>query len=84
MLLDFLLLRNVDELFLMLRHFRIGKRKDSTDSSIILDETQIGQYKERERTEAIETLGIEYIQGYYFSKPLLGEEFLKFVATKMY
>lgn len=36
----------------------------------------------REQAEAIEALGIEYIQGYYFSRPLPGEEFLKFVAEK--
>jgi len=33
----------------------------------------------KEQMEAISALGIEYIQGYYFSKPLAGEEFLKFV-----
>ena len=33
-----------------------------------------------EQAQAIEALGIEYIQGYYFSRPLPGAEFLKFVA----
>ena len=35
----------------------------------------------KEQMEAISALGIEYIQGYYFSKPLSGEEFLKFVKN---
>lgn len=34
----------------------------------------------KEQMEAIVALGIEYIQGYYFSKPLPEEEFLKFVS----
>jgi len=34
----------------------------------------------QEQAQAIETLGIEYIQGYYFSKPLSGEEFLRLTA----
>ena len=33
----------------------------------------------KEQMEAIAALGIEYIQGYYFSKPLPAEEFLRFV-----
>ncbi|MDE7044939.1 MAG: EAL domain-containing protein, partial [Acetatifactor sp.] len=33
-----------------------------------------------EQMEAIVELGIEYIQGYYFSRPLAGEEFLRFVG----
>lgn len=37
----------------------------------------------KEQAEAIEALGIEYIQGYYFSRPLPGEEFLGFVAGKV-
>jgi EAL domain-containing protein (putative c-di-GMP-specific phosphodiesterase class I) len=32
-----------------------------------------------EQLEAILALGIDYIQGYYFSKPLPGSEFLQFV-----
>lgn len=36
----------------------------------------------REQMEAITALGIEYIQGYYFSKPLQGDDFLKFLTQK--
>ena len=37
----------------------------------------------KEQMEAIKALGIEYIQGYYFSRPLPGKEFLEFVAGEM-
>lgn len=36
-----------------------------------------------EQAQAIEALGIEYIQGYYFSRPLPGQEFLKLVAGEV-
>lgn len=48
-----LLMRNVEELFQMLRHFRVGKREDPTENRIILDEDKIRHYKEREETEAM-------------------------------
>lgn len=34
----------------------------------------------KEQMETIVALGIDYIQGYYFSKPLSGEQFLQFVS----
>ena len=33
----------------------------------------------REQADGIAQLGIEYIQGYYFSKPLPKDEYLKFI-----
>lgn len=36
----------------------------------------------REQMEAITALGIEYIQGYYFSKPLSGNAFLEFLIQQ--
>ncbi len=38
----------------------------------------------KEQMEAIVALGIEYIQGYYFSRPLAGEEFLRFMREAIY
>lgn len=35
----------------------------------------------QEQLEIMEELGIEYIQGYYFSKPLPKRKFLEFIAT---
>lgn len=36
----------------------------------------------KEQMETIVGLGIDYIQGYYFSKPLPAEQFLQFVSVK--
>ena len=36
----------------------------------------------KEQMEIISGLGIDYIQGYYFSKPLSGEEFLQYIAKE--
>ena len=36
----------------------------------------------KEQMEIISELGIDYIQGYYFSKPLSGEEFLQYIAKE--
>ena len=79
---DSLLLRNVGELFLMLRHFRIGKRKDFTDNSIILDETQIGQYKERERTEAMLRSALEDDRVEVFFQPIYSTRLRRFVSAE--
>lgn len=35
----------------------------------------------KEEVEAMKTLGVDYIQGYYFSKPLPEHEYLKFIQT---
>ena len=36
----------------------------------------------REQMETITELGIDYIQGYYFSKPIPEKEFLKFIRER--
>lgn len=36
----------------------------------------------REQYETMEELGISYIQGYYFSKPLSERQFLQFISAK--
>ena len=36
----------------------------------------------KEQMEIISGLGIDYIQGYYFSKPLSGDEFLQYIAKE--
>lgn len=79
---DSLLLRNVDELFMMLRHFRIGRRKDFTENSIILDETQIGQYKERERTEAMLRSALEEDRVEVFYQPIYSTKLHRFVSAE--
>ena len=36
----------------------------------------------KEQLDAMEALGVDYIQGYYFSKPLQEKDFLKFIAAR--
>ena len=35
----------------------------------------------KEQLDAMEELGVDYIQGYYFSKPLQEKDFLRFIET---
>ncbi len=79
---DSTLLGNVGELFLMLRHFRISRRKDSTKNSIILDETQIRQYKERERTEAMLRCALEEDRIEVFYQPIYSTKERRFVSAE--
>ena len=37
----------------------------------------------REQYETMEELGISYIQGYYFSKPLSEQQFLQFISADL-
>jgi len=77
-----LLLGNVEEFFLMLRHYRIGRKKDYTENSIILDETQIGQYKERERTEAMLRSALEEDRIEVFYQPIYSTKQQRFVSAE--
>lgn len=79
---DSLLLGNVGELFLMLRHFRIGKRKDSAENSIILDEAQIGKYKEREKTESMLRSALEDDRIEVFYQPIYSTKEHRFVSAE--
>ena len=36
----------------------------------------------KEQLDAMEELGVDYIQGYYFSKPLAEKDFLNFLTVK--
>ena len=36
----------------------------------------------KEQLDAMEALGVDYIQGYYFSKPLQEKDFLKFIVAR--
>ena len=70
MLPDSLALRNVEELFVMLRHFRVGKRRNPAENSIILDEKKIDQYKEGERMETLIRSAIETERIDVFYQPI--------------
>ncbi|MDE7044798.1 MAG: EAL domain-containing protein, partial [Acetatifactor sp.] len=79
---DSLLLRNVGELFLMLRHFRIGKRENPEENSIILDEEKIRHYKEREETVGLIQSAIEEDRIEVFYQPIYSTKERKFVSAE--
>ena len=66
----------------MLRHFRIGRRKDSAENSIVLDETQIGQYKEREKMEAMLHSALEDDRIEVFYQPIYSTKLNRFVSAE--
>ncbi|HBT95959.1 MAG TPA: hypothetical protein DEB24_07770 [Coriobacteriia bacterium] len=37
--------------------------------------------EQQEQVDALVALGVEYFQGYYFSKPLLSDDFLEYVRS---
>ena len=79
---DSLLLGNVEELFLMLRHFRVGKRENSEENSIILDEEKIGHYKENEETEALIRAAIEEDRIEVFYQPIYSTKQGRFTSAE--
>ena len=39
--------------------------------------------EEKEQYKVIEDLGIDYVQGYYFSKPVESDQFIDFIKENM-
>ena len=78
--------------------FKGGPKGLLNDNYLIFDDEYINQYRNtggfdilgsdrtkletEEQFNIISKLGIDYIQGYYFSKPLPEKEFIKFVEEK--
>jgi len=79
---DSLLLRNMSELFQMLRSFRVEKRENPEENSIILDEKKIGHYKEREETVALIRSAIEDDRIEVFYQPIYSTAEKKFVSAE--
>lgn len=79
---DSSMLRNVEEVFQMLRHFRVGKRENSEGNSILLDEKKIGQYKESEETEALIRAAIEEDRIEVFYQPIYSTKQKRFVSAE--
>ncbi len=79
---DSLLLGSVEELFLMLRHFRAGKTENPEESSILLDERKIGHYKEKEQTEALIRTAIEEDRIEVFYQPIYSTKQGKFTSAE--
>ncbi len=79
---DSSLLRSVGELFQMLRSFRVGKRENPEENSIILDQEKIGHYKEREETEALIRSAIEEDRVEVFYQPIYSTREKRFVSAE--
>ncbi len=82
MLPDSSMLRNVEEVFQMLRHFRVGKRENPEENSIYLDEVKITQYKEREETEILIRRAIEEDRIEVFYQPIYSTKQGRFVSAE--
>ncbi len=79
---DSLALGNVEELFLMLRHFRVGKRRNPAEDQIILDEKKIQHYKDREKMETVIRAAIEENRIEVFYQPIYSTKQHKFVSAE--
>lgn len=79
---DSLLIGSVEELFLMLRHFRVGKAENPEENSILLDHRKIGHYKEREETEALIRRAIEEDRIEVFYQPIYSTKHGKFTSAE--
>lgn len=76
------LLRNVEEIFQMLRDFKVGKREHPEENSILLDEKKISQYKEREETEALIRSAIEEDRIEVFYQPIYSTKQKRFESAE--
>ncbi len=79
---DSSMLRGVEELFQMLRHFRVEKRENPEENSIVLDEKKIGHYKEREDTEALIRAAMEEDRIEVFYQPIFSTKEGRFVSAE--
>ncbi len=79
---DSSMLRNVEELFQMLRHFRVGKKENPEENSILLDEAKIRHYKEREETELLIRSAIADDRIEVFYQPIYSARQKKFVSAE--
>lgn len=76
------MLRNVEEVFQLLRHFRVRKRKHPEENIIILDEDRIRQYKEMERTEDMIRSAIEEDRIEVYFQPIYSTRLHRFVSAE--
>ncbi|MDE6568835.1 MAG: EAL domain-containing protein [Lachnospiraceae bacterium] len=82
MLPNSLMLRNVEELIRILRHFRASRGENSEENSILLDEMKIGQYMEREETDQLIRSAIEEDRIEVFYQPIYSTQQERFVSAE--
>lgn len=79
---DSSMLRNVEEIFQLLRHSRVEVRKAQEGNCIILDEEKIAHYKEREMTEAMIKAALAEDRIEVFYQPIYSTKEHKFVSAE--
>ena len=79
---DSLLLRNVEELFQMLRLIRVEKIKNPEENSIVLDEKRIRHFKEQAEAEALIRSAIMEDRIEVFYQPIYSTKLQKFVSAE--
>lgn len=77
-----LLLRNVEELFRVLRHFRAGRMENPEENSILVDARKVGQYKEREEIDQLICSAIEENRIEVFYQPIYSTKQNRFVSAE--
>lgn len=75
-------LENVEEIFQLLRHFRVRKEKYPEENSIILDEDRVRQYKEKARMEIMIRSAIEEDRIEVFYQPIYSTKQHRFVSAE--
>lgn len=75
-------LENVEDIFQLLRHFRVRKGKLPEENSIILDEDKVQQYKEKERMETMIRSAIEEDRIEVFYQPIYSTKQHRFVSAE--
>lgn len=79
---DSTILRSVEEVFQLLRHFRVEKREHPEENSIILEENRIQQYLEMEEAEAMIRSAIEEDRIEVFYQPVYSTKLHRFVSAE--
>lgn len=79
---DSLVLRSVEEVFQMMRHFRVRSRINPANNSIILDGKTIRKYREKEEADAMIRFAIEEDRIEVYYQPIYSTQKHKFVSTE--
>lgn len=79
---DSLLLRNVDELFQALHHFRADRRENAEKNCVIVDQAKLKQYKQRNETEILLRSAIEEGRIEVFYQPIYSTRTGQFVSAE--
>lgn len=79
---DSLMLNSVEEVFHILRYFRVGRRENPEENSVLLDKEKISQYKKQEKTELLIRSAIEEDRIEVFYQPIYSTKEHRFVSAE--